>query len=31
MNGNIAYKVLQYILGFTFVDPEPIFLAKEIH
>ena len=29
--GNFSYKVLHHILGFTYVDPEPIFLAEKIH
>ena len=29
--GNVAHTVLQHILGFTYIDLEPIFLSEEIH
>ena len=29
--GNIAHAVLQYILGFNYVDPKLISLAEKIH
>ena len=31
MYGHIDNTFLQQILGFAYIDPEPIFLAAEIH
>ena len=28
---NVAHTIFQHILGFIYIDPEPIFLAKEIY